>query len=346
MAKQTIDLLKNAMERCRDIQKKTGRNPYLTFCSMLYAYLTMKMRPSEYQSSSYYQLTSEQRQSYIPSEDYYKMVLSVTTPKGEKILNDKRETLKRLATLSGRQWLDLSHSSYEEFQNFVTRHRKIVIKAHYLRFGEQITVHENLIETVPNLRAFYEDLIEKKLYLIEEFVVQHKALSEIYPHCVNTIRLHTARCGSDVRICLLPSLKVGSGGQTIDSGDLTYTVLLDEKGIACSDAIFNRTKEDHICFHPDTGVPFRSIHVPFWNEVEALVKEAALRMEESVFIGWDIAISDRGPVIIEGNAVSGFVGTYQQFLLDLYGHGCREEIEEIFRFIKGDSNSCTTQPTS
>ena len=51
--------------------------------------------------------------------------------------------------------------------------------------------------------------------------------------------------------------------------------------------------------------------VPCWEEIKALVKEAALVTPQLRYMVWDVALTPDGPVIIEGNSLGGL--TLQQF---------------------------------
>jgi Sugar-transfer associated ATP-grasp len=53
--------------------------------------------------------------------------------------------------------------------------------------------------------------------------------------------------------------------------------------------------------HPGTSVAFDDFRVPFMDEVRDLVSRAALAFAPLRTIGWDVAISDTGPSLIEGN---------------------------------------------
>jgi hypothetical protein len=53
--------------------------------------------------------------------------------------------------------------------------------------------------------------------------------------------------------------------------------------------------------HPKTGVPFNKFRLPFWSEVCSLVKETAIKLLPVRTIGWDVAITPNGPVILEAN---------------------------------------------
>jgi hypothetical protein len=54
--------------------------------------------------------------------------------------------------------------------------------------------------------------------------------------------------------------------------------------------------------HPATGVRFAGFELPYWREALDLVERAARAMLPMRTIGWDVGITDAGPVLIEGNA--------------------------------------------
>jgi glutathione synthase/RimK-type ligase-like ATP-grasp enzyme len=53
--------------------------------------------------------------------------------------------------------------------------------------------------------------------------------------------------------------------------------------------------------HPDTGQVLTGTEVPQWNEAVALVLKAAAAFPGARLQGWDVALSDRGPVFLELN---------------------------------------------
>ncbi len=53
--------------------------------------------------------------------------------------------------------------------------------------------------------------------------------------------------------------------------------------------------------HPETGIAFKGYELPFWRELCELVSETAKQFVPVRTIGWDVAVSPMGPVIIEGN---------------------------------------------
>jgi hypothetical protein len=53
---------------------------------------------------------------------------------------------------------------------------------------------------------------------------------------------------------------------------------------------------------PGTDRSFVGFKLPCWQDLKSVALRAAAAFPWARSIGWDIAISDRGPVLIEGNA--------------------------------------------
>jgi hypothetical protein len=53
--------------------------------------------------------------------------------------------------------------------------------------------------------------------------------------------------------------------------------------------------------HPVTGICFAGYQLPFWTEAMQLAMRAALAFCPIRTVGWDIALTGTGPVVVEGN---------------------------------------------
>ena len=53
--------------------------------------------------------------------------------------------------------------------------------------------------------------------------------------------------------------------------------------------------------HPDTDLRFKGIEIPFWDRCCRLCLQAAGLFPQLPLVGWDLAITPEGPVIMEGN---------------------------------------------
>ena len=53
--------------------------------------------------------------------------------------------------------------------------------------------------------------------------------------------------------------------------------------------------------HPDTNVVFDGYKIPYYKEALALAKSCMKIFYGIKTVGWDIAITSDGPIVIEGN---------------------------------------------
>lgn len=53
--------------------------------------------------------------------------------------------------------------------------------------------------------------------------------------------------------------------------------------------------------HPDTGAQIEGAAIPCWDEVKARAVAAHRAFDDRVVIGWDVAILEDGPILVEGN---------------------------------------------
>jgi len=53
--------------------------------------------------------------------------------------------------------------------------------------------------------------------------------------------------------------------------------------------------------HPDTGAVIEGFQLPHWEGVKCLAVCAHQALDQIVCVGWDVAILESGPVLIEGN---------------------------------------------
>ena len=54
--------------------------------------------------------------------------------------------------------------------------------------------------------------------------------------------------------------------------------------------------------HPMTHTPIVGFEVPFFEEAKAMCLQAAQKVPQMRFVAWDVAVTEKGPVFIEGNS--------------------------------------------
>ena len=61
--------------------------------------------------------------------------------------------------------------------------------------------------------------------------------------------------------------------------------------------------------HPDNSIVFEGFEIPFFKEAVEMSKDLHSKLYRVHSIGWDIAITQNGPVFIEGNSLWEVSGT-------------------------------------
>ncbi len=139
-------------------------------------------------------------------------------------------------------------------------------------------------------------------FLFQERVEQHPTMKSLHPASVNTIRLVTfIEHGRPALFCA--SARMGTAGRVVDNwsaGGLSIGVDI-EKGELHREAFFKPGGGGRIARHPDTHIVFEGFRIPHFQEAVQLVLELHGFLPQIHSIGWDVAISTRGPVVIEGN---------------------------------------------
>ncbi len=141
-------------------------------------------------------------------------------------------------------------------------------------------------------------------YIHQACIEQHPDINKIYAGSVNTLRLETYVDKNGKPEFLGSFIRFGTGGSAIDnisSGGFLVPVdpatgILSEMGMQ---ALLYGGKK--LTKHPDTGFSFKGFKLPYFEESKALCL-TLIRYFPCRLVGWDIAITPTGPVVIEGNA--------------------------------------------
>ena len=138
-------------------------------------------------------------------------------------------------------------------------------------------------------------------YILQERVEQHPRLNEIYPDAINTMRIVTVQT-KDGPVPLAAVLRTGVRGSFVDNctiGGIGGTVDLETGRLGRW--FFGKHPTGRADRHPDTGVRFEGIKVPFASEAIQLCTELHGLFPGVHSVGWDIAMTPDGPTVIEAN---------------------------------------------
>jgi hypothetical protein len=140
--------------------------------------------------------------------------------------------------------------------------------------------------------------------LIERRIFNVGNTEEIHPSSLNTFRVAMIRTEDCKWHVAKYFMRFGRGKSRIDNIHAGGIIIfLDEKGVATEAFTDNNTRR--ITHHPDTGRPLTGFVADGFDEVVALGFRASAALAVAGTMGWDIAYTNQGPMIIECNAVWG-----------------------------------------
>ena len=121
-------------------------------------------------------------------------------------------------------------------------------------------------------------------------------MDRLNPSSVNTVRVLTFK--GEIIAC---ALRIGNNNSIVDnlnSGGLCAHL---DKNTGIIDSPCINKKLEKFSFHPDTHVQLVGVQVPNWDKVLETVKSAAKIIPQVQYVGWDIAVTETGTALIEGN---------------------------------------------
>lgn len=147
---------------------------------------------------------------------------------------------------------------------------------------------------------FLQDISTKNNYIIQYGLKQQEDISRIYDKSINTFRIATENIEGKVRV-VCATLRFGKDGREVDnSGQDGIIVGINEFNGKCKE--FAVTEQEDIYYkHPDSGFEFKNINLKQWSDLKRFAEESARKLPEFTYIGWDIALTDEGPLAIEAN---------------------------------------------
>lgn len=137
--------------------------------------------------------------------------------------------------------------------------------------------------------------------VLQQRLVQHGAMAALHPSSVNTMRVITVRDRSGARVFSKPVVRIGHGRSVVDNGAAggiqvfvdPATGRLQGPGIMVRGGMVDR--------HPDTGVLLDGFEVPHFFAALELAARLHHEFPGLHTVGWDVAITEAGPVFVEGN---------------------------------------------
>ncbi|MWW23659.1 sugar-transfer associated ATP-grasp domain-containing protein [Algibacter lectus] len=154
------------------------------------------------------------------------------------------------------------------------------------------------------IESIYPILIANS-YVHQDYIEQHDSINGIFRNSVNTIRIDTYIDANNEAHVLSALMRFGMGNTFTDNthtGGFYISLNLESgklQGVGRQDVVEGGKEVTH---HPDSQVALDGFQIPFHKEAFELALQAVNAMPNRI-VGWDVAITNQGPLLIEGNEV-------------------------------------------
>ena len=284
------------------IHKESGKPRALLFCDMVWCFLRYGIGYLEYRTFGFVWQDRAHRATYMTMSDNHRISRRLNDRAKREIFEDKIAFLRRFAPLVKRDWLDLEASTPQERRAFAAVHPVCFAKTR-AGFGGRG------VERVELCAGGEDDVFRRLLAegktLVEEPIQQHPRMAALCSRSVNTLRIATILKDGEVHV-MYTLARIGNGRGDVDnitSGGMYAPVGAD--GRIAQSAFCDKTGQ-YYDRHPVSGVEIPGFEVPLYRESIALVQEAARVVPEVRYVGWDVALTASGPLLVEGNTLPGF----------------------------------------
>jgi hypothetical protein len=239
------------------------------------------------------------------------------------------------------QFYPTDNSDIDNLDLLLDKEKGIVFKNITLEFSEGFIIYQKKDDVIfmnskENSLSELKKILGSGVWLVQKKISSHKALRMINNSALNTTRIVTIR-DKKGPVYLTGFQAFARGAAVTDSGsDGSIYVGVDiEKECLKEYGLYNTG--DPVCTflikHPDSDIIFKDYKIPFLKEAIQLCIKAHNLLYNNFIIGWDVAITDDGPFIVEANEKPGL-----NAVQSLDG-GCRKKILNCYRNIvsKGEN---------
>ena len=261
-----------------------------------WAWLFHRCSFTDYFLFRFYQLNRQGRKEYIclwAMRDFHRKNPSTSFHDFE----EKDRFLDRFDAFVHRDWVGRAvRGSREEWHDFCRRHKRCILKRR-TDFGGHGAELADLDEATCD--TLYDRMVKEDL-IAEELVVQCPEMAALHPASVNTVRVLTIRDK-----IVAATLRQGSGGSFMDNGTSggVFAAMDVDSGIVITLGTGLDTRQ--VLRNPTTGVVIPGFQVPMWEQTKQMIAQAVKVVPDTLIVGWDVAYTAAGPILLAGNAYPG-----------------------------------------
>lgn len=263
---------------------------------MIFSRMYYGIDEKEYFRYRFEERSDSARKTYIGGKETAEALKKLETPKTFELFRDKYKAYETFQKYYKRDLIKIGPQDEEVFRRFCEKHTAAMVKPYNATQGRG--VHKVVLETEEQRKSVFEEIVKQGECVVEELIQQAPELAKFHPASVNTVRVITCYRDGIAKVVMCTA-RFGTGESIIDNHCISAGVDV-ETGIIVTPAREAQKRGTHLV-HPDTGYQIIGTVMPQWDELLVLMKELAQVVPEQRVVGWDMALSVDGWVIVEGN---------------------------------------------
>lgn len=224
-------------------------------------------------------------------------------------------------------------NSISELESILNSTPKIFIKPKDSMCGNGAILLDTSIMTkdiYTDYMSKIEVFLKKESCLVQSLLINHKDINVIYPHSINTIRVVTINPNYsdnvDDVIVLGSLLRVGAKGSVVDNWAKGGLVVgINNNGRLMKYGFYKPGYGTKTEIHPDSNFKFEGHIIPYYEKIISLCKLFHSKLYKIHSIGWDVAVTEDGPIFIEGN------DDWELGFIQVCFGGIKKEFDNLFK---------------
>ncbi len=271
-------------------EKKEGIRKDMKYCWKKYGFL-----PDEYFMYHIYDCDGKRRKAFVSFIDKTKICAILNSRESMRMLRNKFQTYQNYKEFYKREIICGEYIN----DSFIEKNPRFIVKENKGRRGIGTFIVD--AREYASVNEIKQKIASMNDVICEELIHQDERLGKLHPESVNTLRVRTLKSVSGKTIIWYCTLRTGTGKMVVDNAFMGGACALVDPGtgIVYTDG-FNEDG-DILLFHPDSGIKFRGFQIPEWESLKRIVLKIADVTKDLGYVGWDLALSENGWVMVEGN---------------------------------------------
>lgn len=293
--------IKKCQNKLIDLSKQEKVSIWSLWLDSLWSYFRYGCTIRQYVNGNFFRYSSFERSKVLTCRKYYKILENTNDISFTRFLEDKSLFNNYFSEFVHRKWVSSREMNENDFSIVCKQNKGIIVKPIEGMEGEGIyRISAEQLSSDSQVKQQFL-MLRQSNTIIEELIEQHHNMC-FNSDSINTIRVITIMDKKTHEVVILKTvLRAGVGNAVVDNyhqGGCCYEVDV-KSGRVCSYGI--SAKHGKCMFHPGTHICMLGFEIPNWNKVVDGCTKAHKLLPQCRYISWDVAITENGIEIIEGN---------------------------------------------